>query len=467
MKKLTLAIAIFAGTTATAQNWSLVMPNDTLVYEKQDNNQFFTVWVDSTQVNGTDTTYFMNRISPGEVIGQGDSSDICVEFYKYTNWEPVQIRAKYKSQFCGSSITFDGSKSIVFYEQSQFVIYANNPVGAKWVCDSTGLDTMEVLSAGLVFIDLFQEQDSIKVFEFKGQNFTLSKTHGIISNFALNNVNGMSYDLMGVQNLGVGDLIPMYEDIFDFYVGDVFVRLYSNYDHEGTYKSVSKHEIISKTIINDTLMYNTNSAGVLKYWKGMNPILDAYPNTIANCKPYYFSRDYFALTPKSQVLVIRNDSGQIQKMSFNPENWNYYGYCDTTMLVVEFESYGPIAIYQSGLEPILEGFGGFDLQVQNSLIGYIKDGVPHGDTTSISEIEFSNLIKIYPNPTNNIININTEKINGITVLEMYDLRGQLITTNTFESKITLDVSQWSNGVYFAIIKDADGAVLHREKIIIQ
>ena len=62
MKYLILLTPLFLSFSTIAQNWSLVMPNDTLVYEQQDNNQLFTVWVDSIEATALDTTYFLNRV---------------------------------------------------------------------------------------------------------------------------------------------------------------------------------------------------------------------------------------------------------------------------------------------------------------------------------------------------------------------------------------------------------------------
>ena len=133
MKKICTLIGLAIAFTINAQNWSLVMPNDTLVYEKQDNHHFFTVWVDSMHVNGTDTTYFMNQISPGDVIGQASISTVCVDPNYYNSWAMPYFREKTKPQFCGSSVTISGSKTIVKFPQSEFIIYADGPVGSKWI----------------------------------------------------------------------------------------------------------------------------------------------------------------------------------------------------------------------------------------------------------------------------------------------------------------------------------------------
>ena len=470
MKNLILLLSVFLGTIATAQNWSLVMPNDTLVYEKQDNHQFFTVWVDSTQVNGTNTTYFMNRISPGEVIGNAPDSVICVLSY------PPFFNTKYKEltkpQFYGASISKTGDTIQVNFPSNNFILFPNATVGSKWVSDSSVMDTMEVISVNSVFLSIFQTQDSIKVFKYKGQTFTLSKNHGLLSFIDLWVPNGFTYNLVGVQNLGLGDIIPLYNDFSNFNVGDLFVRLTEDQDAEGNDKRVYKHEITSKYVVNDTIIYQylnikNNTTGTLKYWEERNPILNAFPNTIAYCRPFYFNGPYNSPSSYTSVYVFRNNAGDIQKQTFWPNDYHLLGYCDTANFLIEFLASSHYAIYQKGLEPILEGYNHEYSSYRNTLIGYIVDGVPHGDTTSVAEIDYSQLIHFYPNPTNDFLNITTEKINGISVLEMYDLRGRLITTKTFESDLILDVSQRSNGVYFVVIKDANGGVLHREKVVIQ
>tara|TARA_R110002050_G_scaffold200492_1_gene335347 strand:+ start:5154 stop:5549 length:396 start_codon:yes stop_codon:yes gene_type:complete len=102
-----------------------------------------------------------------------------------------------------------------------------------------------------------------------------------------------------------------------------------------------------------------------------------------------------------------------------------------------------------------------------TLTGFVKNGDTTGVITSTTQISKPHEIKIYPNPTHSQININTGQKTGASILEIYDLRGRLMVTKTFERDLILDVSKWQSGIFFAIIKNEDGAVLHREKVIVE
>jgi len=70
-------------------------------------------------------------------------------------------------------------------------------------------------------------------------------------------------------------------------------------------------------------------------------------------------------------------------------------------------------------------------------------------TLSLSEFDTTQL-KVYPNPTNGELNISyTYTINQV---EVYNLLGQKVITQNFESKdVSLNVSHLSNGSYILIL----------------
>jgi hypothetical protein len=66
--------------------------------------------------------------------------------------------------------------------------------------------------------------------------------------------------------------------------------------------------------------------------------------------------------------------------------------------------------------------------------------------TGINDIKNSN-IKIYPNPTNNIINIEGLNKNENNAIQIFDVQGKLVITKTITEKGTLDLSELNKGVY--------------------
>jgi hypothetical protein len=90
-------------------------------------------------------------------------------------------------------------------------------------------------------------------------------------------------------------------------------------------------------------------------------------------------------------------------------------------------------------DPYPTGFasGGFDLDAV---------GVIHQEPVSVTEsdIEFT----IYPNPSNGIINIIQS---GNNTFQLFNIAGELVHTSELVGDTQIDISMYSNGVYFARI----------------
>jgi hypothetical protein len=56
-------------------------------------------------------------------------------------------------------------------------------------------------------------------------------------------------------------------------------------------------------------------------------------------------------------------------------------------------------------------------------------------------------IKIYPNPTNNIINIEGLDKNEINTIQIFDVQGKLVITKNINEKGTIDLSELNKGIY--------------------
>ena len=78
-------------------------------------------------------------------------------------------------------------------------------------------------------------------------------------------------------------------------------------------------------------------------------------------------------------------------------------------------------------------------------------------TESVAELEQS--LKIYPNPTTGVLNIQGE---GMTSVEVYNTVGQRVMTQVVEGNgIQLNTESLNNGIYFLRVQANDGAVLNR------
>lgn len=87
--------------------------------------------------------------------------------------------------------------------------------------------------------------------------------------------------------------------------------------------------------------------------------------------------------------------------------------------------------------------------------------------TGISAFGLSNIIKVYPNPANNLLNID---MNGIskaeTIVEIQNTLGQIVyATKSLNQHLVINTSDLGSGVYFVTVKQ-NGKTLDVKKVII-
>ncbi len=87
---------------------------------------------------------------------------------------------------------------------------------------------------------------------------------------------------------------------------------------------------------------------------------------------------------------------------------------------------------------------------------------PENQNTNVETVVNINDINIYPNPTNNIVNLNTNDV--ITKVIVIDLAGKIITTsNPNTNTTTIDLTDYPNGIYILNIT-INGQQLHKKII---
>ncbi|MFK5878805.1 MAG: T9SS type A sorting domain-containing protein [Flavobacteriaceae bacterium] len=71
------------------------------------------------------------------------------------------------------------------------------------------------------------------------------------------------------------------------------------------------------------------------------------------------------------------------------------------------------------------------------------------DTLGVDDFDLENQIKIYPNPTLGVFNIEIQSLKENATLEIYDILGKQIQSEILNKNTTqLDISNYANGVYF-------------------
>ncbi|MFM9909438.1 MAG: fibronectin type III domain-containing protein [Chitinophagaceae bacterium] len=85
-----------------------------------------------------------------------------------------------------------------------------------------------------------------------------------------------------------------------------------------------------------------------------------------------------------------------------------------------------------------------------------------------AEILSGRKISVFPNPVNELLNINITGLNGKAFIKVFDINGRLVANrSTTQINSTVDVKKLSKGVYYISIDDANGKVIHRSKFVKQ
>lgn len=90
-------------------------------------------------------------------------------------------------------------------------------------------------------------------------------------------------------------------------------------------------------------------------------------------------------------------------------------------------------------------------------------------SVGINEYDKESLIKIFPNPTSDFININLSKAKDVSKLQfkLFTLDGkEVLKSNLIDESTNLDVTHLSNGIYIYTITDENLKLISSEKIII-
>jgi hypothetical protein len=81
---------------------------------------------------------------------------------------------------------------------------------------------------------------------------------------------------------------------------------------------------------------------------------------------------------------------------------------------------------------------------------------------SVSEVKNSSLVSIFPNPTNNILNIKMNASNSATA-KLININGQVVYTENVSNKTnaTIDMNAFAKGVYTLQIVSDNGVATQK------
>lgn len=157
-----------------------------------------------------------------------------------------------------------------------------------------------------------------------------------------------------------------------------------------------------------------------------SPMLIGMPSTVTVTGPYAVGVDFSLLTAGDSVAVVSTSDGDAGN---SERSWE------------QLSDGSWITLLQS-----------WPLDVDLTLVPIECDQLPVGIATPVEANEFY----IFPNPTNNILNVvSGSDLNNTSLLSVIDISGQVISQTILTNRQSaIDVSQLTAGIYFAKLSSA-------------
>ena len=474
MKSLTALFFILSGLLVNAQNWKLINAHEVFNYRLSDAISItHSIWVDSSAFNEGDSIYYLNRIVT--------DCDTCQESsYKLCN----------QSQFLMKEVVFDSDGIYRFQNPDTLEIHSQANLGDTWMFDAYLGVTAEVTN--MREEEIFGETDSIKTIMLSyGDVIEISKNHGIV---LFHHFGQDYYHLEGIEGRNLGDLVPKFNDFFNFNIGDVFQYEISGGYASDQYETLEKVEVTAKGDASEYIDYQTHVIGRrINYQHDPYPIpTDTAYYDYTNTLIFIDSTDHIANAYNNQLIrkpvswgdydsyiKLSSKYGRITK-ELSDEIGTLYMHGNVANPNGAYELLIPVVCFIVYFKQELAvGLGNIEnKETQNEydyhkrLIGFVKDGdttgIIYSDSYLLSAQEFSKTpsLKIYPNPAKDFIHI--EGIPKETKVELRDAYGRLIQSKVVTGEtqnLIFTIKSLPSGLYFIALMQNNTVKV--SKIIIQ
>ena len=141
----------------------------------------------------------------------------------------------------------------------------------------------------------------------------------------------------------------------------------------------------------------------------------------------------------------------------------------TTNFDIDEDGCYMLTVYDAGGNGLTSGSGLYALQAGNTTVisgvdftDKVSDEFSYSTYANVTEYA-ANTAKVYPNPTNGMLTIDTEE-SGLA--EIYNMAGQMILNQKIEGLTVLNLSELEKGTYLLVVTDNDGGT-SRQVIVLQ
>jgi len=467
-RKLLFFIWILIVNIGFSQDWNPFVLNQNSYYKQQYDNsaKVENFLLDSTlTIDNTEILYFNAK------------SDFKSECYNNIKKESEYLDWLKNPNKIDSLIKVNDSLLFVSDYPSELDTFIFKPyakINDSWITNGITIKCSE-----LGVIDIFSNQDSIKTYTctgngFDGIEFILSKNYGFIKFIPLNEFLYHSsssdfppfFELIGYSNetTSIGYKQPDFSDYFHLNASDMlFWKDVSDPDDPREPNSTTYHvdSIISSYISYDSVYYS---------YKRTDYHENGSISHVGNYSTYHLRKDEGVIVQNhTSWFGLKNDKYQpseiffLESLFFTIENGDTITYAqyqlpglfiDTSVCEVGMAADYDLTVGFSTREgKIFQGTYSWG-ESSTSIIGSIISGIQQGDTeipTGINNIASDN-IKVYPNPFNDYINI--ESSDRVSQIEIFDATGNLILRSEIVKKI-IDLGKLTTGIYIMKITDSN------------
>ena len=487
MKKILLATSLLFSFVLQAQNWELFKANETYNFNFDN---IHGVRVDSVKTQGNDTVFYFNRTLNDSVFHN-------FLFYRYP------VKSICKPNIFGSLVT-KRNDSLIFTNKLNKTLYLkpSAPLNYSWNILSSDSTKIEAYIDSIYVDTINQVPDSIKIISFQykdssnnlishsinSQKIIISKSNGFVSTFSLydNSLEQPVTSSLRRFNQLFKTTTFTNAQVFDLNVGDEYHFMLNDrppntppghdiYNHTVMSKSTSTN---GDTIRLQILERREKRTSVVDYTTSPPSIVHTtthssrsltrtilQPNAIFNSDVGYEVTKWAdttsgiidsiaTITGYSHYLPYYNTYTYNNRITINPEG-EFFAYdstlkswlVDPSLKNQYTHHYLVGVIYFMNYWNNQSGGGGYPEYY--SMLYFKKGnetwGTPRLVTGIEGPIKTEEEIYLYPNPSNDIIQLETAGI-PFKQIQLFNIQGRMIRELKFQKQV--NISELENGLYF-------------------
>ncbi len=473
LKRISLVVGILASVGLLhAQDWKIFNPDYVYNFQYTTSEYYLsnTVWIDSFEVQGSDTVFYFSRRAVRDSI------------YLLAN-QPHFLQRK--ATISGNLIHFSDTASYVMKQKIE--------VGDSWLFDT--LNNIFAICTEKYSTTNFGNSDSVKCIVLSNSDtMLLSKNYGFLQfpDFASDD----RYILKGIDNLQIGECSPKFADFFTFNVGDEFVYEKWYLDPGQNNERYDRYTILSILSQTDSISYLVKN----KYWHHIDTHPWPYLNeTGTDTIILTFKPNEYLLSEFYNDQLITNYDSTVQDYIFWGGNDSYYTvsnvFFDELGLLTKRVGYevnswpGSCLFIDSPLQDTLEMYYGdmmcyqkikkgiglyidvkwfFEQTMSTRLIAWQTQNSSFGNIDTVAIYWYYNQqeyeatqVSIYPNPNNGLIYISG--LQGLEYqLTLFDISGKRVLQKQIEGpEVSLHLDGITDGVYFIDLRGRNMVVLKK------